>query len=174
VFTCASVGREEHGTRRCGPEHSYTCFIGDIAWADYYKNLTTEDIKEAIPCDSIFSSYAFYYNQVSKDLYFYGIKHVEPGMNPIELSVPIYESEIPGDVYDVTHGSTTLKKLTSILNKYNTDKNATFHNYGKYYERYLSIYQKKPIRYLEIGVYQGESLRAMREYFENAERVVGH
>jgi hypothetical protein len=63
--------------------------------------------------------------------------------------------------------------LSSVLSRHDTDKNPGFHNYGKYYERYLSPLRSKPLRYLEIGVLNGGSLRAMREYFHNARTIVG-
>jgi hypothetical protein len=68
---------------------------------------------------------------------------------------------------------TKYNNLQIILNKYNTKKNSNFNDFGKYYEKYLNIYVDKPIRYLEIGVLKGESLYAMREYFNNAEIIVG-
>lgn len=74
VFTCASTGRPEHGTRRtCNT--SYTLRLHEAhQWHDYYKNLTAEDVNEAIPVDDIFQTYAFFYDEKPCDLYFYGIK----------------------------------------------------------------------------------------------------
>jgi len=73
VFTCATTGRAEHGTRKsstsCSP---LTCQLED--WADYYKNLTEEDIREVLDVDSLFSSYEFKVGHENYDLYFYGIK----------------------------------------------------------------------------------------------------
>lgn len=63
--------------------------------------------------------------------------------------------------------------LDAVLNKHNTDKNASHHNYGKYYEKHIAPYRTTAKRYLEIGVRYGESLRAMREYLCNADRIVG-
>ena len=63
--------------------------------------------------------------------------------------------------------------LTSVLNKYNTDKNESFHNYGKWYESHFAPYRLSTKKYLEIGVLGGESLKAMREYFVNADAIVG-
>jgi SAM-dependent methyltransferase len=73
LFTCASTGRPEHGTRRTSPNDSYGT-IGNVeGWTDYYKNLTFEDFKTSIDIN-VFSQYAHYYNSKSKDLYFWGIK----------------------------------------------------------------------------------------------------
>ena len=73
LFTCATIGRKEHGTRRTDTYSSpLTTQLED--WQDYYLNLTSEDIRKAIPVDEIFSKYEFAYNEEAKDLYFFGIK----------------------------------------------------------------------------------------------------
>lgn len=70
IFTCATHGREVHGTRGtsawCAP-----LLTGD--WADYYKNLVKEDIK-VIPGMNVFSVHEYSCNDKVFDLYFYGIK----------------------------------------------------------------------------------------------------
>jgi SAM-dependent methyltransferase len=63
LFTCATHGRAEHGTKKSAPADSP--FTGD-----YYKNLGISDISMA----SAFKSYAFEVNGDHKDLYFWGIK----------------------------------------------------------------------------------------------------
>lgn len=70
-FTCASTGRAEHGTRRTTPSESMTTRVTDFPeWPDYYKNLTADDID----LEDSFETYAFYTNDKSHDLYFWGIK----------------------------------------------------------------------------------------------------
>lgn len=66
-----------------------------------------------------------------------------------------------------------METLENIFLKYNTDKNANCHNYSRQYENLLKPYREKNIKYLEIGIYQGESLKAMREVFSNADIIVG-
>jgi len=74
-FTCASTGRAEHGTRRTSPRDSYGT-IGNVeGWTDYYKNLTVQDLDNAINIRNTFSSYSAWYCPTSRDLYFYGIKN---------------------------------------------------------------------------------------------------
>ena len=74
MFTCASVGRPEHGTRRTSPHCSYGT-IGKLEdMSDYYKNLTVCDLNEALNLCSLFSVWDTYYNSKSRDLYFVGIK----------------------------------------------------------------------------------------------------
>jgi len=73
LFTCATTGRPEHGTRRTSPQDApLLSELGD--WADYYKNITEDDFREAIDVDSNFSSYEFSIGHETHDLYFWGIK----------------------------------------------------------------------------------------------------
>jgi SAM-dependent methyltransferase len=71
IFTCATLGRIEHGTQRTHAEHSPgTQFIG----LNYYKNLTQQDFVAAIDIAGIFSEHYFFIEKSSYDLYFVGIK----------------------------------------------------------------------------------------------------
>lgn len=72
LFTCATTGREEHGTTRVNPGCS-PLTITDDEWKDYYMNLTEADVRAALDM-SLFGLYEFSVNQSSKDLYFWGIK----------------------------------------------------------------------------------------------------
>lgn len=74
VFTCASLGRPEHGTLRTSPEASFGT-IGNVeGWSTYYKNLTFDDFDSIVDVKATFQYYASYYNAISQDLYFWGIK----------------------------------------------------------------------------------------------------
>ncbi|MEY2703769.1 MAG: hypothetical protein RLY43_2408 [Bacteroidota bacterium] len=71
AFTCASVGRLEHGTMRTSADHSPgTQFIG----LDYYKNLTQDDFLNVLDMHDLFDEYYFFYEKSSYDLYFVGRK----------------------------------------------------------------------------------------------------
>lgn len=70
IFTCATSGRIEHGTKRTNPKESPG--TSSIGW-DYYKNLTIKDFKKDINLD-IFSNYLFIKNKIFSDLYFVGQK----------------------------------------------------------------------------------------------------
>lgn len=73
-FTCASTGREEHGTLNTSPSNSYGT-IGNIEdMQNYYKNLTEQDINDVLQLNDNFSCWDTYYNSFSYDLYFVGIK----------------------------------------------------------------------------------------------------
>lgn len=69
IFTCASEGRREHGTRRTDPGSS----PHTVDW-DYYRNLNASDFEDALDLDQMFESWEFEYNPVSCDLYFVGLK----------------------------------------------------------------------------------------------------
>lgn len=73
LFTCATTGRAEHGTLQCIPEY---CPLTHKTpeWANYYKNLTEDDIKNIENIENIFNIFKFETNPYSCDLYFYGIK----------------------------------------------------------------------------------------------------
>lgn len=86
-FTCASTDRAEHGTRRTSPNESYGT-IGNLQdMSDYYKNLTEIDLNEVLPLNNLFSVWDTYYNNISKDLYFVGIKKGNHTFNSLEKYV---------------------------------------------------------------------------------------
>ena len=73
TFTCASTGRPEHGTRRSSPDNAP--FLEEFGeWADYYKNLTEDDIRQIFPIEEKFRIFQFQYEPETCDLYFWGIK----------------------------------------------------------------------------------------------------
>jgi hypothetical protein len=80
LFTCASRGRLEHGTKRAYVEHSPgTQAVG----LDYYLNLTENHFKVRINLSLHFDAYRFFYIPTHHDLYFIGFKRgksVEPAI----------------------------------------------------------------------------------------------
>ncbi len=74
VFTCASTGRPEHGTLRSAPSDAPFLEGVDEKWANYYKNLTEDDIRSVIDVNNTFSEFNFEFEPRSCDLYFWGIK----------------------------------------------------------------------------------------------------
>jgi hypothetical protein len=74
LFTCATTGRPEHGTRRSYPQDAPLLGSSEEEWADYYMNLTEQDVRSKVDLDRYFSIYRFYENSGSCDLYFWGIK----------------------------------------------------------------------------------------------------
>jgi SAM-dependent methyltransferase len=167
-FTCASTNRPEHGTRRTSPQDSYGT-IGNLDdMNDYYKNLTETDLNKVLNLSSLFSSWNTYYNAESCDLYFVGIKKCPEIETPILVLTEYYGIGIINTTSHINDSN-----LNCIFAKYNTDKNKYYHNYPRQYESLLSSYRDKPIKYLEIGVLGGESIKAMREVFKNAQCIVG-
>lgn len=73
IFSCATTGRPEHGTRRTTPKDA-PLLIDEGNWSDYYKNLTPLDIQAVFDLESCFSDYFFNISTTHYDLYFYGIK----------------------------------------------------------------------------------------------------
>ena len=70
IFTCATTGREEHGTARSHPGSS-PLTVG-AGW-DYYRNLTAADFEDKLPLGDMFTEYEFSTNETSHDLYFWGL-----------------------------------------------------------------------------------------------------
>jgi SAM-dependent methyltransferase len=71
LFTCATDGRPEHGTKKSTPECSLAS--QSIGW-DYYRNLKASDFSRSSNLDRIFSIYGFFCNYEHSDLYFLGLK----------------------------------------------------------------------------------------------------
>lgn len=71
LFTCATLGRFEHGTERTTPEASPG--TSSRGW-QYYRNLTELDFTSRIRLDYHFSFWRFYTVRSSRDLYFIGTK----------------------------------------------------------------------------------------------------
>lgn len=173
VFTCASTGRDEHGTRRNHPDSSFGTISNIENMIDYYKNLTEKDLDDVLCLDNKFIYYDCYYNEKSYDLYFVGIKK-----SNLELDLNFY---IPKYLYPYVKNTKSntnnlicnINELDDVFLKYNTDKNALFHNYLRQYNDILNKYKEKNINLLEIGVFKGESLKSWRNYFNNAKNIVG-
>jgi len=66
-----------------------------------------------------------------------------------------------------------MQSLDTIFDRQDTDKGINFHNYTRQYESIFKNFREKPIKYLEIGVAAGGSVKGMREAFKNAECIVG-
>ena len=172
-FTCASTNRPEHGTRRSTPHDSYGT-IGNLEdMSDYYKNLTEIDLNDVLSLNTMFSVWDTYYNSHSRDLYFVGIKKGDCAFNSLKK----YENYgVVNTTYNISKKMETLETLETlevIFKKYDTDKNFYFHNYSRQYESLLHMFREKPIKYLEIGVHKGGSLKAFKETFKNATCILG-
>src|SRR3984893_12361168 len=70
AFTCASLGRLEHGTSRTQFGSPGNQSIG----IDYYRNLSRLDFETSLPLKRMFEYVFFSYNPSNWDLYFLGLK----------------------------------------------------------------------------------------------------
>lgn len=60
-----------------------------------------------------------------------------------------------------------MSALSDLFNKHGTDKES-YHHYSQFYEDLFASRRQEVGRVLEIGVYQGASLLAWRDYFPDA------
>lgn len=64
-----------------------------------------------------------------------------------------------------------MKTLEQISLNYKSDKGAIYHNYLTIYEKYFTKYRNTLENFLEIGLWEGESLKMWREYFTTGNLV---
>ena len=92
-FTCASIGRPEHGTLRTSPNDCYATITKLDNFINYYKNLTIQDINNVLDLNKSFSQWNAYYNASICDLYFIGIKNTNTH-NYLSIKPFIYNNTI--------------------------------------------------------------------------------
>lgn len=73
LLTCATTGRKEHGTRRTSPADS-PMTAAQPGWADYYHNVTEQDVRVAVNVEEVFLTYEFRVHHGHHDLHFWGIR----------------------------------------------------------------------------------------------------
>jgi len=66
-----------------------------------------------------------------------------------------------------------MQSLHDLFYKYKTDKAHDFHNYSRQYESILAPYRSLNGNVLEIGVFDGASIKAWREAFLSATNIIG-
>jgi len=66
-----------------------------------------------------------------------------------------------------------MESLDTIFARYNTDKHKEFHNYTRQYDTLLDNFRDKPIKLLEIGVFNGGSIKAFRDVFKQSTCILG-
>lgn len=68
----------------------------------------------------------------------------------------------------------TVQTLDAIMLATGTDKSTNGHGYSKIYDELFEPWREKPITFLELGVWEGASLRAWAQYFTHADaRIFG-
>jgi SAM-dependent methyltransferase len=75
LVTCATEGRQEHGTRSTTPQDAPLLALVDDQWADYYRNLGESDIRAEIDVPGLFQIAEFSVGEETHDLYLCAIKH---------------------------------------------------------------------------------------------------
>ena len=125
VFTCATTGRPEHGTRRTTPNDAPLLQNFD-GWSDYYKNLTEQDIRNVFNIDTLFSIFEFGVNDKTKDLYFYG-KKVGDFKQRNDYSFQINK--------DKSLVNNILNETVDNLKIANIDENGKFQTINNYYDK---------------------------------------
>jgi SAM-dependent methyltransferase len=85
VFSCASVGRPEHGTVRTRAQESPGTQSQGM---DYYRNLTQSDFEREVELNREFVSWRFWYLQSSFDLYFAGVRSGEVPAGRPSAAIP--------------------------------------------------------------------------------------
>lgn len=91
LFTCASLGRKEHGTIKSDGSFSAPLLKKVSAeWANYYKNLQEDDIRNILGFNENFPDGYFEYDVNSGDLYFFGIKGGLDNILYQKMPTPIY------------------------------------------------------------------------------------
>lgn len=145
IFSCATTGRLEHGTRRTTPQDApFTQHFGD--WGDYYKNLEEADIRQVFDVDEYFLTYSFSSQHETHDLYFWGIKRgefvernnysfllaencfyrtvkqLELDLQQIELQLRQVESERDVKTRDLSQTRNEYKQQEDLLAKITTSK----------------------------------------------------
>lgn len=61
-----------------------------------------------------------------------------------------------------------MRSFDKIAKHYGTDKSADVHNYCEKYEKWFPFNRLEPIKILEIGVLNGESILSWREFYPNS------
>ena len=74
LFTCATIGRQEHGTATSIPGAS-PLTVAKPEFSHYYRNLQPMDFDNVEDPRILFNTHSYIKNESSSDLYFVGFKH---------------------------------------------------------------------------------------------------
>jgi len=61
-----------------------------------------------------------------------------------------------------------MDELTRLADKYGTDKGSVYHRYTSFYDEVLSPIKNDKLKFVEIGVWFGESIKMWRDYLPNS------
>ena len=74
MWFAASYKRGEHGTIKANPNDSLTTKLGDPQWAEFYKEISIEDVRSVLDLNAIFSEHKIEYSEDEAAIYFWGVK----------------------------------------------------------------------------------------------------
>jgi SAM-dependent methyltransferase len=95
LFTCASEGRPEHGTRKSDGSYAAPLLIQiSESWSDYYKNITEKDVRNISEFETTFKECLFEYNPNPGDLYFFGVKKAKTPKIAVSISTYTNSKEV--------------------------------------------------------------------------------
>jgi hypothetical protein len=118
-------------------------------------------------------------------------KHLKAGGLLLFTSTSLTSQNIPSSIYyQKYYFETTQDKvlcfwgirnkekfdltMDDIYTAYKSDKASYHHNYTQYYPTYLEKFKFLPgVKVLEIGVFGGNSIKATRQYLNNADGIIG-
>lgn len=121
IFTCPSLDFPEHGTKRSDNGISAPLLEQrSINWADYYKNLTDEDIHIIKGFDEAFPDGLFEYRNDpgAQEIYFYGVKGGITNNKKYEEVIVesiIDPTEYPDDIFVVDTWPNTSEKEADLV-----------------------------------------------------------
>ena len=116
IFTCASTGRAEHGTRNSDGSDAAPLLIQiSEEWSDYYKNLTEDDIRKVNNFNVTFPDGYFEYNPNSYDLYFYGVKGGIDNHLYKTFSEPKYRNDFDKHIFVIDAWADTIEKEKTLV-----------------------------------------------------------
>ncbi len=61
-----------------------------------------------------------------------------------------------------------MKPLSELAKQFKTDKGVGFHDYTEVYDIYFDSLKDEKLNFLEIGIFEGESLKLWESYFKNS------
>ncbi len=61
------------------------------------------------------------------------------------------------------------ESMDALALRHGTDKGSQRHDFARVYDSFLSQWREQPVRVVELGVYEGASLRMWRDYFPRGE-----
>lgn len=85
------------------------------------------------------------------------------------ICIPIVSASLSLYANLGTYDKEAYKYLDPIAISSGTDKSSNYHNYTEVYAQYFNTIKNLPLKFLEIGIFRGNSVKLWENYFPNAE-----